>query len=263
MLTSSADRTLRLWNADTGKELLVFKGHTERIVGAALSSDGKRILSGSYDKTVRLWDVESGKEVCRFFGHTNWVWGVAVSPDGKFGLSGSLDKTVKIWDTETGQEVLTLRGHSNLVGHVLFDPSGRRLASGGEDRTVRVWQMDTCQLLHTLKGHDYPVTDVAISADGKVIVYEENFGLWKLDVASGQSTEIKIDITTDDQENNHETLTVNGEADSFHVSPSGKRAVIAVKGELFTIATEKGDVRRLRREVATLAAAAVGRRPPP
>ncbi len=85
----------------------------------------------------------------------------------------------------------------------------------------------------------------SISADGKVIVYEENFGLWKLDTATGETHEIKIDIVPDEKDNNLETLAVNSEADSYHLSPSGKRAVIATHGELFTIATEHGDVRRL------------------
>jgi tricorn protease len=85
----------------------------------------------------------------------------------------------------------------------------------------------------------------SMSADGKVIVYEENFGLWKLDTASGETREVKIDLTPDEKDNNLETLTVNSEADAYHLSPSGKRAVIATQGELFTIATDKGDVRRL------------------
>ncbi|HTU92398.1 MAG TPA: S41 family peptidase, partial [Gemmataceae bacterium] len=85
----------------------------------------------------------------------------------------------------------------------------------------------------------------SMSADGKVIVYEENFGLWKLDTASGETREIKIDIIPDEKDNNLETLASSSEADSYHLSPSGKRAVIATNGELFTIATERGDVRRL------------------
>ena len=85
----------------------------------------------------------------------------------------------------------------------------------------------------------------SLSSDGRTIVYEENFGLWKLDLASGEAREIKIDIRSDDKENNRETLTVNGEADSFHLSPSAKRAVISTHGELFTIATDKGDTTRL------------------
>jgi tricorn protease len=94
---------------------------------------------------------------------------------------------------------------------------------------------------HTSGALFYP----SMSADGKVIVYEENFGLWKLDVGTGKTTEIKININTDDQENNFEVLTFNSECDYFHPSPSGKRAVISVHGELFTIATEKGETRRL------------------
>jgi tricorn protease len=85
----------------------------------------------------------------------------------------------------------------------------------------------------------------SMSADGKVIVYEENFGLCKLDCGTGKSTEIKIDITADDQDNNLEVLTFNGECDSYHVSPSGKRAVISIHGELFSVATDKGEIRRL------------------
>jgi WD40 repeat protein len=54
LLTSSADRTLRLWDAYTGKSLRVFEGHTAQVYGAALSRDGKRVLSGSSDRTVRL-----------------------------------------------------------------------------------------------------------------------------------------------------------------------------------------------------------------
>jgi tricorn protease len=85
----------------------------------------------------------------------------------------------------------------------------------------------------------------SISHDGKVIVYEENFGLWKFDVASGRSTEIKIDISSDAKENNFEVVRFDGEADDYHLSPSTRRAVISTHGELFTIATDRGDVSRV------------------
>lgn len=85
----------------------------------------------------------------------------------------------------------------------------------------------------------------SLSPDGKVIVYEENFGIWKLDTATGQTREVKINLVTEDRDNNLETITVSGECDAYHVSPSGKRAVIATHGELFSIATDRGDVRRL------------------
>lgn len=85
----------------------------------------------------------------------------------------------------------------------------------------------------------------SMSADGRTIVYEESFGLWKLDLNNGRPVEIKIDIVADERENNLETKTVSSEADGYHLSPSGKRAVISVEGELFTIATDRGDIHRV------------------
>ncbi len=85
----------------------------------------------------------------------------------------------------------------------------------------------------------------SMSTDGKVIVYEENFGIWKLDVASGKTSEVKLDIATDDKENEAEIETVNNEVDSFDLSPSGRRAVISTRGQILTIATERGDITRV------------------
>lgn len=85
----------------------------------------------------------------------------------------------------------------------------------------------------------------SISSDGKTIVYEEDFGLWKLDTATGKSTQIKIDIASDDKENDVETITIHSDANGYDLSPSTKRAAISAHGEIFSIATERGDVERV------------------
>ena len=82
------------------------------------------------------------------------------------------------------------------------------------------------------------------AADGKVIVYEDNFGLWKLDTASGKSSEIVIDIKADFKENEKELVTLT-EAQAFSLSPSNKRAAIIAHGELFSIATDRGEPQRV------------------
>ncbi len=96
-LSGSDDKTVRLWDTETGQELKLFEGHTDGVSAVALSGDGRRALSGSYDKTVRLWDIETGKELKRFEGHTDSVVDVAMSADGRRALSGSRDKTVRLW----------------------------------------------------------------------------------------------------------------------------------------------------------------------
>ncbi|HKD45199.1 MAG TPA: S41 family peptidase [Candidatus Angelobacter sp.] len=85
----------------------------------------------------------------------------------------------------------------------------------------------------------------SISADGKTIVYEQDFGIWKLDTKTGKSTPIKIDITSDDKENDTETITVHSETDSYDLSPSTKRAAVSAHGEIFSIATDRGDIQRV------------------
>ena len=84
----------------------------------------------------------------------------------------------------------------------------------------------------------------SISADGKTIVYEDNFGLWKLDTASGKNSEIVIDIKVDPKENEKELVTLS-EAQGFHISPSNKRAAVVAHGEIFTIATDRGEPQRV------------------
>jgi tricorn protease len=85
----------------------------------------------------------------------------------------------------------------------------------------------------------------SISSDGKTIVYEEDFGLWKLDTATGKSTPIKINIVSDDKENPVETITVHNETEGYDLSPSSKRAAVSVHGEIFSIATDRGDIQRV------------------
>ncbi len=84
-----------------------------------------------------------------------------------------------------------------------------------------------------------------MSSDGKTIVYEENFGIWKLDVATGRNSEIRIELNTDEKDNENEYAPVSNEVDCYDISPSGRRAVISARGQILTIATERGDITRV------------------
>jgi WD40 repeat protein len=80
---------VRVWDASTGAELNVLKGHTDSVNSVAFSTDGMRIVSGSYDKTVRVWDASTGAELNVLKGHTDSVNSVAFSTDGMRIVSGS------------------------------------------------------------------------------------------------------------------------------------------------------------------------------
>jgi tricorn protease len=85
----------------------------------------------------------------------------------------------------------------------------------------------------------------SISGDGKTIVYEQDFVIWKLDTKTGKSTPIKINIVSDDKENDIETVTVHSETEGYDLSPSTKRAAVSAHGEIFSIATDRGDIQRV------------------
>jgi RNA polymerase sigma factor (sigma-70 family) len=168
---------VKVLDAQTGREIFAFQGHTAEITAVAYSPDGKRLASGAGDKMVKIWDAQTGQELLALKGHTDPVNSVAFSPDGKRLASGGGDDNeqgpgeLKVWDAMTGQQLLSLKGYSRPVWEATFSPDGKRLASaggaGGKPGEVKVWDAQTGQELLSLQGLTDIVFNVAYSPDGK------------------------------------------------------------------------------------------------
>jgi WD40 repeat protein len=97
VLTASKDDTARLWDAASGKELQVLRGHETGVKSAQFSADGKTVLTASWDQTARLWDAASGNELRALRGHEGPVMSAQFSADGKTVLTASDDHTARLW----------------------------------------------------------------------------------------------------------------------------------------------------------------------
>jgi WD40 repeat protein len=100
-----SEAEVRLWDAATGQELKVFRGHPETVRCLALSPDATRLASGGEDRNVKVWDAATGREVLTYRGHALPVWHVMFTEDGKRVASVSMDGTLKLWDAATGKDV--------------------------------------------------------------------------------------------------------------------------------------------------------------
>ncbi len=98
------DRTLRVWDVDTRAELAALAETGDRTCCAAVSPDGRRVVTGSYSRIIQVWDVHAGAEAAQRRGHGLAVLGIAFSADGTYLASAGKDRTVRLWATTGGAD---------------------------------------------------------------------------------------------------------------------------------------------------------------
>jgi WD40 repeat protein len=128
LASGSDDKTIRIWDAETGECERVLEGHSGWVSSVVFSHDSKRVASGSDDKTIRIWDAETGECERVLEGHSGWVYSVVFSHDSKRVASGSDDKTIRIWNAETGEceNIIPLDGYAHVSS---FATDGRGIVT--------------------------------------------------------------------------------------------------------------------------------------
>jgi WD40 repeat protein len=138
--TIGFDGTLRVWDPNTGRELLTLRpepGQGNVSFGMAWSHDDAWLAAAwRSDSSVRLYRSRDGAERHRLRGHAGNLLRVAFSTDGQRLASTDDEGVIKIWDVDSGDELLTLRGQGGPICDVAFSPDGLVLASVGSNGLI-------------------------------------------------------------------------------------------------------------------------------
>lgn len=178
LISASLDQEIKFWDVATAKELRTLKGHKSRILGMALSSDGKRLLTGDPDE-VKIWDVATGK-VTASCKATKLV-GLAISSDDKTLAICTESGTTAIWDLTASPPKLVREIGMKAWTPMALRPGHQQLATANSNRydaaAVQLWNLDPAAEVVRFPQPDDFVTCLAFSHDGKMLACGGSSGM--------------------------------------------------------------------------------------
>ncbi|KIJ13546.1 hypothetical protein PAXINDRAFT_13671 [Paxillus involutus ATCC 200175] len=172
VVTCSLDKTVRIWDMETGEQEGTSMEHEDGVHGLAVTRDGKRILSGGLDKTIKVWDVGTHEPIEEWGAHTGSIFCIAISPDDQLAASGDLGGTIVIREMKEGGEIKHSIDAGGRVYSVCFSPNGEKLACGvsrnadGRVYAIQVYDVESGELvLGPIKAHEDDIRCVLWSLD--------------------------------------------------------------------------------------------------
>ena len=191
LLSASDDKTVRIWDSETGKLLHLLNIHGAGLIYATFSPDQKILATVGMDNKIKLWkwdNTDSPELLHELNGHIKEVWAIAFSPDSQSLVSTSNDQTVKIWNVNNGQNLHTMEAHLNGGLAVAYSPDGSQIGSAGKDGKVKLWNSQTGLLEKVITiGDSSWIYGINFSPNGKAIATANADKTVKIvDLASGE-----------------------------------------------------------------------------
>ena len=175
LASGDTDGLIRIWNVETGLEVLSLGGHTAAVNDVSFSPDGAFLASASNDDTVRVWGTSDGDLLHTFTDHVQPVRAVAFSPDGSVLLSGGQDYTLKSWNYKAGR-LIESRAFSGKINAIKYFPNGQWVALAEENGRAEIFDLTTDISKGSLVGLASPVLSISVNRDGSLIAAADGYG---------------------------------------------------------------------------------------
>ncbi len=170
VITTSDDKTARIWDATTGNMLGQPLVHKSEVTNAVFSPDGSKVVTAAEDNCARLWVSSNAQSLGAPMKHDGFITSLEFSQDGRWIASASYDTFMRVWDGTTGMAVGRPSKHPASVDMAHFSPDGKRIVTAANDTTARIWDFQTGRLVVPLTGHTQIVTGAQFSPDGTQVV---------------------------------------------------------------------------------------------
>ena len=170
--TGSLDKTIRLWNIDSGACTRTSKDHADIISCVTYSSDGTLLASASADRTAKVFDTSTWKRLYTLNAHPEPLTHVAFHPNGKLLATASMDKTVRLWTLKSGGMENPDRTlyEGDTINACRFSTKGDFFVYGAANRKVKLYNGDGTQQKRDQQEAEDWVYSVAIAPDSQTFV---------------------------------------------------------------------------------------------
>ncbi|KAK9362840.1 WD40-repeat-containing domain protein [Lipomyces starkeyi] len=134
-------RQIVVWDIDKGEKKLVLEGHTDQVMWANVSPDGKIVASVSWDQTVKLWDTSTGRLIHDIGPTGGQNWAGVFSPDSKYIAfsRGNPSTIVYVHTVLEGTRICEIEVSTHWLRSLSWSHEGHHLAAGGLCGVVYVW----------------------------------------------------------------------------------------------------------------------------
>ncbi|KAJ2777307.1 U3 small nucleolar RNA-associated protein [Coemansia interrupta] len=152
--TGSQDKTAKVWDVATGKQLGALQGHRRGVWNVSFSPVDRVIATTSADRTAKLWSLSDFSCLKTLEGHTNSVLRVEFMTRGTQLMTTGSDGLIKLWNINNAECVLTLDKHENKIWATAKQSSEEFIATGGADSVIHIWKDTTNEEIERLHKED-------------------------------------------------------------------------------------------------------------